>query len=50
MKLYLVCVGCGEAFDEMATAEQHAKDSYEECERGNSHSVMFNVLPESEAM
>ena len=43
-KLFLVCLACGEAFDEFATAKAHESDpEFIDCDEG------YDIVPESEA-
>lgn len=43
-KLYLVCKGCGEAFDAIEPAKEHEAGSFG-CEAADG----YDILPESEA-
>lgn len=44
--LYVVCLGCGEAFDDLVIAKQHEADSKDP----SCTSEGYEILPESEAM
>lgn len=44
-KLYLACDECGEVFDEMKPAVQHAV----EAENWKCKDALYSVIPESEA-
>ena len=43
-KLFLVCIECGEAFDEIAVAFNHGSDPEDYCDCRT-----FDIMPESKA-
>lgn len=51
-KLYLVCLGCGGAFDTITTAYEHTKEQIVNTGRLNNCAGNndWEILPESEAM